>query len=157
MNIRIITVGKLKEVYLKDAINEYSKRISKYASLTIEELQEEKITIENDSYCEISKSKEGERILSRLTNKDFVCLLDLRGQSIDSISFAEKLDNWSSLGKNIVFIIGGSYGVSDEVYSRADYKLAFSKLTFPHQLFRVMLLEQIYRGFKINHNEKYHK
>jgi len=157
MNITITSVGKIKEQYLKDAIDEYSKRLSKYCSLSFKELNEEKINEENLSLIEVAKLKEGERILSSLNNKDYVVLLDLKGKELSSIELAKIMQDKEDEGKNITFIIGGSYGVSEDVRKRANCMIAFSKLTFPHQLFRVILLEQVYRGFKINHNEKYHK
>lgn len=157
MVIRIIAVGKIKELYLKEAIDEYSKRLGKYTKLEIEEVLEEKIPNETEAYLEIAKSKEGERILKKIKEGDYIFLLDLRGEAIDSVAFASLLDKAFLKSATIDFVIGGSYGVSDEVYKKADKVLSFSKLTFPHQLFRVVLLEQIYRGFKILSNEKYHK
>lgn len=157
MNLKLICIGKVKEAFFKDAIEEYSKRLSKYCVLNILELPEEKISIENDAYCEISKQKESIRILSKIDNKDYVILFDINGESMDSINFARKIQCLKDEGRNIAFVIGGSYGVDENVKARANYKLSFSKMTFPHQLFRIIALEQIYRAFKINSNEKYHK
>lgn len=147
--IKIICVGKIKENFFKDAINEYLKRLSKYTKLEIIELVDE-------STGDII-SKEGIKILEKIKDDDYPILLDINGEMIDSLSFANKLDKLTSEYKNIVFIIGGSYGVSRDVKNRAKMLLSFSKLTFPHQLFRVVLLEQIYRAYKINSNEAYHK
>lgn len=147
--IKIICVGKIKEKFFKDAINEYLKRLSKYTKLEIIELVDE-------STGDII-SKEGIKILEKIKDDDYPILLDINGEMIDSLSFANKLDKLTSEYKNIVFIIGGSYGVSRDVKNRAKMLLSFSKLTFPHQLFRVVLLEQIYRAYKINSNEAYHK
>ncbi|MFR5266399.1 23S rRNA (pseudouridine(1915)-N(3))-methyltransferase RlmH [Clostridium sp.] len=159
MNITIVSVGKLKEKYLKDAINEYSKRLTRYCKLNIIELPDEK-TPDNASEKEelLIKEKEGQLILSKIKENSYVIAMDLKGKEITSEEFSKHLDNCSVLGNsNIVFVIGGSLGLSQEVIKRANYKLCFSKMTFPHQLFRVMLLEQIYRAFRISNNEPYHK
>lgn len=150
--IKIICVGKIKENYLKDAIEEYKKRLSKYTKLEIIEIPDEGLT-------EPIKSMkiEGEKILKNINEKDFVVTLEINGKNIDSIELAELIDKKLIEYSNITFIIGGSYGISDEVKSISNYRLSFSKMTFPHQLFRVLLLEQIYRAFKINNNESYHK
>lgn len=157
MNIKLICIGKIKESFYREAVEEYAKRLSKYCVLDILELPEEKISIENDAYCEISKQKESARILSKIDNKDYAILFDIYGESLNSVEFAKKMQTFKDEGKNITFIIGGSYGVDEQVKKRANYRLSFSKMTFPHQLFRVVALEQIYRSFKINNNEKYHK
>lgn len=159
MNITLITVGKLKEKYLKDAIAEYSKRLNRYCKLDIIELQDEK-TPENASSKEetLIKEKEGEKILSAIKDNMYVVALDLNGRMLSSEEFSTFIDDLGLKGSsNIAFVIGGSLGLSKEVLDRADYKLCFSKMTFPHQLFRVMLLEQIYRGFRISRGEPYHK
>ncbi|MGL5616303.1 MAG: 23S rRNA (pseudouridine(1915)-N(3))-methyltransferase RlmH [Sarcina sp.] len=159
MNITVISVGKLKEKYLKDAINEYSKRLTRYCKLTIVELPDEK-TPDNASEKEelIIKEKEGQLILSKIKENAYVIAMDLGGKEITSEQFSREIENCAVTGNsNIVFLIGGSLGLSDEVKKRANYKLCFSKMTFPHQLFRVMLLEQIYRAFRISNNEPYHK
>lgn len=159
MNISIIAVGKLKEKYLKMAVDEYSKRLSRYAKLEIIELQDEK-TPDNASIKEEIqiKGKEGNAILSKIKDNAYVIAMDLNGKQLTSVEFSSFISNCTVMGNsNIVFVIGGSLGLSEEVIKRADYKLCFSKMTFPHQLFRVMLLEQIYRGFRIMNNEPYHK
>jgi 23S rRNA (pseudouridine1915-N3)-methyltransferase len=159
MNISIITVGKLKEKYLKLAIDEYSKRLSRYCKLDIIELQDEK-TPDNasDKEEEQIREKEGKLILSKIKDNTYVVAMDLKGNSLSSEEFSQFISNCGVMGNsNITFIIGGSLGLSEEVRSRANYKLCFSKMTFPHQLFRVMLLEQIYRGFRIMKGEPYHK
>lgn len=159
MNISVITVGKLKEKYLKLAIDEYSKRLSRYCKLDIIELQDEK-TPDNasDKEEEQIRNKEGKLILSRLKENTYVVAMDLKGNHLTSEGFSDFIGNCGVMGNsNIAFIIGGSLGISEEVRARANYKLCFSKMTFPHQLFRVMLLEQIYRGFRIMNGEPYHK
>ena len=145
MNISIIAVGKLKEKYLKMAVDEYSKRLSRYAKLEIIELQDEK-TPDNASIKEEIqiKEKEGNAILSKIKDNAYVIAMDLNGKQLTSVEFSSFISNCTVMGNsNIVFVIGGSLGLSEEVIKRADYKLCFSKMTFPHQLFRVMLLEQI--------------
>ena len=159
MNITLVTVGKLKEKYLKQAIDEYSKRLGRYCKLDIIELADEK-TPDNASEREEQqiKEKEGRAILSKIKDTSYVVAMDLNGKQITSEEFSGFIERCGVTGNsNIVFVIGGSLGLSDEVKKRADYKLCFSKMTFPHQLFRVMLLEQIYRGFRIINNEPYHK
>lgn len=159
MNIKIITVGKLKEKYLKEAVIEYMKRLTAYAKVEIIELVDEKET-ENSSLkdIELIKIKEGKRILDKIKERDYLILLDVEGKQISSEDLANKLEDLSLQGKsNLTFIIGGSNGVSEEIKNKSDFKLSFSKMTFPHQLMRVILLEQIYRGFKINKGEPYHK
>ncbi len=159
MNISVIAVGKLKEKYLKQAIDEYSKRLSRYCKLDIIELPDEK-TPDNasDKEEEQIRDKEGKLILSKIRDNAYVVAMDLKGKELSSEEFAKFISNCGVMGNsNIVFVIGGSLGLSDEVRKRANYKLCFSKMTFPHQLFRVMLLEQVYRGFRINNNEPYHK
>ena len=148
--MKIICVGKVKEKFFVDAMNEYSKRISKYTKLEIIEIPDES----NES---IAMKKEGEKILSKIKDNDYVVILEIEGNFLTSLEFAKKIDNNFNSNKNLTFVIGGSYGLDESVKSRSDYKLSFSKFTFPHQLFRVILLEQIYRAYKINHNENYHK
>ena len=157
MNIKFIVVGNLKEKYWKDACDEYLKRLTKYASIELIEIKEESINVENQSNILISKTQEGKRILDKITSKDYVILLDINSNQLDSISLSNKLKEISDNNSRIAFVIGGSYGVSEDIYKRANYKLSFSKLTFPHQMARVMLLEQVYRCFKILNNERYHK
>ncbi len=159
MNISIIAVGRLKEKYLKEAISEYSKRLGRYCKFEIIELQDEK-TPDNASEREeeLIKEKEGKSILSKIKDNAYVIAMDLNGKQLTSVEFAKFISDCGIKGNsNLVFVIGGSLGLSQEVIKRADYKLCFSKMTFPHQLFRVMLLEQIYRGYRINNNEPYHK
>lgn len=159
MNIALITVGKIKEKYLKSAIDEYSKRLSRYCKLNIIEVADEK-TPDNASLKEeaMIKQKEGEAILKKIRDNMFVIALDLKGNMITSEEFSSYIDELTVKGNsNITFIIGGSLGISNDVLKRVNYKLCFSKMTFPHQLFRVMLLEQIYRGFRISCGEPYHK
>lgn len=159
MNITIIAVGKLKEKYIKDAVGEYSKRLSRYCKLNIVEVQYEK-TPDNASESEenIIKEKEGRRILKYINDNMYLVALDLKGSMMISEQFSKFIGNLALSGKShIAFIIGGSLGISSEILKRAHYKLCFSKMTFPHQLFRIMLLEQIYRGFRIMKGEPYHK
>ncbi len=159
MNIKIIAVGKLKEKYLKDAVNEYVKRLSAYAKVEIIKIADEKEPDNaSDKDIEIIKNKEGNKILDKIKEREYVILLDVEGKLISSEDLAGKLAELSLSGdSNLVFVIGGSNGVSEDVRKKANFKLSFSKMTFPHQLMRVILLEQIYRGFKINRGEAYHK
>lgn len=158
LKINIICVGKIKEQYLKDAINEYSKRLSKYCNLNILELQDKKIpeksnvTIENQI-----KETESNDILLHLPKDSFNICLDLKGKEYSSIEFAKLLNEISLINSTITFIIGGSLGFNNTVINSCKGSVCFSKMTFPHQLIRVFLLEQIYRAFKINNNETYHK
>ncbi|WP_125154146.1 23S rRNA (pseudouridine(1915)-N(3))-methyltransferase RlmH [Clostridium rectalis] len=159
MNISIICVGKLKEKYLKQAIDEYSKRLSRYCKLEIIELPDEK-TPDNASYKEELqiKDKEGNMILNKIKNNSYVIAMDLSGKELNSEEFSGFISNLGIIGEsNLFFVIGGSLGLSQQVIKRANYKICSSKMTFPHQLFRVMLLEQIYRAFKIMKGEPYHK
>lgn len=149
--IKIICIGKIKEDYLKAAITEYLKRLSKYTKIEIIELPDE-----NTKEIEQCKELEGEKILKQLKERDYVITLEIEGNSLSSTEFAYKIEQAESKG-NIVFIIGGSYGLSNKVKTRSNQKISFSKMTFPHQLFRVLLLEQIYRSYKIRNNESYHK
>lgn len=159
MNITIIAVGKLKEKYLKLAIDEYVKRLGRYCKVNILELPDEK-TPDNASEKDelLIKESEGKLILSKIKERSYVIALDLNGKQLSSEEFARFIHiNGVQGNSNIVFVIGGSLGLSIDVLNRADYKLCFSKMTFPHQLFRVMLLEQVYRGFRIVNGEPYHK
>ena len=158
MNISIIAVGKLKEKYLKEAISEYSKRLGRYCKFEIIELQDEK-TPDNASEREeeLIKEKEGKSILSKIKDNAYVIAMDLNGKQLTSVEFAKFISDCGIKGNsNLVFVIGGSLGLSQEVIKRADYKLCFSKMTFPFQLVWVMLLEQIYRGYRIYNNEPFH-
>ena len=159
MKIAIVCVGKIKEKFFTDAIGEYSKRLSKYCNLEIYEVADEK-TLDNasDHEAELIKEKEGERILKFIGDRDYVVALAIEGKQLSSVELADYMEKLSVDGiSSIVFVIGGSLGLSQKVLSRADYKLSFSKMTFPHQLMRVVLLEQIYRSFRIIKNEPYHK
>jgi 23S rRNA (pseudouridine1915-N3)-methyltransferase len=159
MNISIISVGKLKEKYLKLGIEEFSKRLSKYCKLDLIELEDEKCP-ENlsEKDMEIVKNKEGQRILSKIKNNSHVIALAIDGKNLSSEELADTISKLAVRGNShITFIIGGSLGLSNEVLKRADYKLSFSKMTFPHQLMKLILLEQVYRSFRINNNEPYHK
>ena len=150
--IKIITVGSIKEQYLKDAIEEYQKRIQKYSNIEIIEVKEEGIVEE-----EKAKKLEAEKILKQIKEKEYVITLAIEGKMLSSLEFASKMNDIMIENSNITFVIGGSYGLEDSIKERSNFHLSFSNMTFPHQLFRVLLLEQIYRTFKINHNESYHK
>lgn len=159
MKITIITVGKLKEKYLKDAIAEYSKRLSKYCKLEIIEVADEK-TPDNasDTMENAIRDKEADRILKYLKDDAYVITLEIGGKMLSSEEFADKINNLGIQGKShIMFIIGGSIGLGKAVMEKSDYALSFSKMTFPHQLMRVILLEQIYRGYRIIMGQPYHK
>lgn len=159
MNITVISVGKLKEKYLKEAIQEYSTRLTKYCKLDIIEVPDEKAP-ENMSAAEedIVKLKEGQNILKNIKDDTYVIALAIQGKQLSSEKFSELISDLGLRGKsNIAFVIGGSLGLSEEVLKRADYHLSFSAMTFPHQLMRVILLEQVYRGFRITRGEPYHK
>ena len=150
--IKIISVGKLKEKYLVDAVEEYKKRLSKYTKLEIIEVLDE-----NFDDIEKAKEKESIKISKYIDDKDYVVALDIKGDELSSVELSQKIESIFNINSNIDFVIGGSYGLSKNIINRANYKLSFSKLTFPHQLFRVILLEQLYRSFKIINNESYHK
>ncbi|MFE8701995.1 23S rRNA (pseudouridine(1915)-N(3))-methyltransferase RlmH [Cytobacillus sp. FJAT-54145] len=159
MNISLITVGKLKEKYLKQGIDEYLKRLSGYAKVEVLEVADEKAPEQlSDLEMEQVKGKEGERILSKISPDTYVIALAIDGKQKSSEELADSIDKLATYGKSkIAFVIGGSLGLSDEVLKRADEKLSFSKMTFPHQLMKLILLEQIYRAFRINRGEPYHK
>lgn len=159
MNITVIAVGKLKEKYLKEAVSEYSKRLSKYCDIKNIEVSDEKAP-ESMSKAEETavRYREGQGILKNIKNDAYVIALDIQGKMLCSEAFAGFIADLGIRGRsNITFVIGGSLGLSSEVLTRADYKLSFSPMTFPHQLMRVILLEQIYRGFRIIKGEPYHK
>ena len=159
MNIQIICIGKLKEKYWSEAIAEYSKRLSRFCSLEIIELKEARLP-DKASHAEEEavKTEGGRSILKAIKEGTYVITLEILGKQLTSPELAAKIENLSLEGKsNIAFVIGGSLGLSEEVSKRANFKLSFSKMTFPHQMMRVILLEQIYRSFKINRNETYHK
>lgn len=159
MRITLICVGKLKEKYLTMAVEEYSKRLSRYCNLTILELADEKTPDSAGEALEDAiKKKEGERILKSIKEDAYCIALAIKGDMLSSEELADKIETLGVMGSShICFIIGGSLGLSDEVLNRADYRLSFSKMTFPHQLMRIILLEQIYRAYRINTNQPYHK
>jgi 23S rRNA (pseudouridine1915-N3)-methyltransferase len=151
--IKIICVGKIKEKYWRDAISEYTKRLLKYTKLEI-------VEVEDDGSDDMTRSlnNEKERILKNIKAHDYVVVLDIDGISYDSVSLSKKIETLLVEGhSDITFVIGGSYGIHEDIKTKADLRLSFSRLTFPHQMFRVVLLEQIYRCFKISSNESYHK
>lgn len=150
--IKILCVGKIKEKFFKDAISEYSKRLSKYTNLQIIEVDD----INSDNINTIL-DKEKDLIIKHISSKDYVITLEIEGKQLSSLELSKKIEELQIYNPSIVFIIGGSYGLHQQIKDRADYKLSFSKLTFPHQLFRIILLEQIYRAYKIINNESYHK
>jgi 23S rRNA (pseudouridine1915-N3)-methyltransferase len=159
MKISIVSVGKVKEKFFIDAINEYKKRLSKFCTI-IEEIVQDERADENFSVKEIEQVKfvEGQKILKKIKDSSYAIVLCIEGNQLSSTDLADKISTLAINGNSdICFIIGGSNGLSDEVINRADMKLSFSKMTFPHQLFKVLLFEQIYRAFKINANESYHK
>ena len=149
--IKIVCIGKIKENFYKDAINEYKKRISKYTNIEIIQLDDYSFDIKKSMLLEYNS------IIKVLNKNDYNILFDIKGVELDSVSFAKKINDRLIENSNITFIIGGSNGVLDELREKVDFCLSFSKMTFPHQLFRVILLEQIYRAYKINNNEEYHK
>lgn len=150
--IKIICVGKIKEKFYRDGINEYLKRLSKYTKIEIVEVEDY-----NDNNKNIVLEKEKDLILKKINSKDYIITMEIEGNLIDSVTLANKIDNILINNSNITFVIGGSYGIHQDIKNISNYKLSFSKLTFPHQLFRLILLEQIYRSFKIIKNETYHK
>ena len=158
LTINILCVGKIKENYLKDAISEYTKRLSKYCKLEITELPDEKIPEKLSDKTAINiKEKESDNIISHIKKDSFVICLDLKGKELSSEEFSKQIDDLSLTTSHITFIIGGSLGLTEKILSLSDYKICFSKMTFPHQLIRLFLLEQIFRGFKISNNETYHR
>ena len=159
LNINILCVGKIIENYLKEAINEYSKRLSKYCNLNIIELPDEKLPNNlNDSLIKQIKSKESNNILSHIEKGSYVLALDLKGKQYSSEEFSQKITNISlNSSSNITFVIGGTLGLDENVLKNSNELICFSKMTFPHQLIRIFLLEQIFRAFKISNNETYHR
>ena len=153
--IKILACGKVKDQSLKSLINEYVKRIKHYHNIEIIDTNDQKI-VANDSYKHI-KDLEAKDLLAKIKDSDFVVVLDLKGRELDSIELSNMIDRWLSNGRDIIFVIGGSLGLGEEVLKRADYHLCLSKLTFLHQMSKLILLEQIYRSFKILHHETYHK
>ena len=150
--IKIITVGQIKEKYLQDAIKEYKKRLSKYTNIEVIEVKDEGLVEEVKAI-----KLEAEKIKKHINDRDYIVTLEIEGKQMTSVEFAIKIDNILIENSNVDFIIGGSYGLSDDIKNMSRLHLSFSKMTFPHQLFRVLLLEQIYRAYKINNNESYHK
>ena len=158
LTIKLVVVGKLKEKFHKDEINEYLKRLSRYSKVNIIEVEEEKIK-DNSSLKEneIILTKEGNNVLKQIKENEFVFLLDLHGKEISSEEFAAKINKLSLDYSTVTFVIGGSLGVSEDLRKRSNFKLKLSPMTFTHQMTRIIILEQIYRSFKINNNETYHK
>ena len=157
VHINIVCVGKIKEKFFRDAIEEYSKRLSRFCSLTITEVADEKIPEKsNENIEEAIKQKEGINILNHIKKDSYVICLDLKGKQY-SVQFSQEIEKISNLNSNITFVIGGSLGLSKDVLNRSNKQVCFSKMTFPHQLIRIFLVEQIYRAFKIANNETYHK
>ena len=158
MNVRVVCVGKLKERFFEDACAEFGKRLTRYCSLEIAEVADEKAPESLHPADEaLVKEKEGKRILKNIGPKDFVVALAIDGKQMTSEAFAAYLAERETEARPLTFVIGGSLGLSDEVYARANARLSFSKMTFPHRIARLLLLEQLYRGFKINAHEAYHK
>lgn len=159
MKITVVAVGKIKEKYFTGAIEEYAKRLGRYCKLELVEVADEKTPDGAGNALELQiKEKEGERILQKIPDSAYVIALAIDGKMLDSEELAEQMERWNVSGiSHMVFVIGGSLGLAPAVMKRADYKLSFSKMTFPHQLMRVILLEQIYRSFRIRNHEPYHK
>lgn len=159
MEIRILSVGKIKERYLNDAISEYAKRLSRYCKLTFIQVADEKTPDKaSEALNRQIKETEGQRLLKNIREQDYVIALAIEGKMPDSVELSEKIQKLGVSGKSsLVFLIGGSLGLSADVLSRANEKISFSRMTFPHQLMQVILLEQIYRSYRIMNNEPYHK
>ncbi len=159
MKLTILCVGKLKEKFMRDAVAEYEKRLTRYVKLDVVEVADEKTPDgASEKEEERIREKEGERLLRQIKEDDHVVALAISGKQYDSLAFARRLDGFALCGRSrVVFVIGGSLGLSEQVLARADEELSFSKMTFPHQLMRVILLEQIYRGYRIIRGEPYHK
>lgn len=159
MEIKILSVGKIKEKYLNDGIQEYAKRLSRYCKLTFIQTPDEKTPDKaSDALNEQIKNTEGERLLKHIREQDYVIALAIDGKMLDSVQLSSMIGRLGVEGKSSVcMVIGGSLGLSDSVLKRADFKLSFSKMTFPHQLMQMILLEQIYRSYRILNGEPYHK
>jgi len=159
MKVTILTVGKIKDKYLQLGIEEFTKRLSRFCKLEFIEIKDEAIAEKaSEKDLEIIREKEANAILMKLPESAFTIIMDINGQQLSSTELAKKINDITTYGSShLVFIIGGSVGLADCVKSKADLKLSFSKMTFPHQLFKLMLMEQLYRSFKINANESYHK
>lgn len=159
MYITLLCVGKIKEKYWQGAIDEYSKRLTKYHQFKIVAVADEKDPAQDsDKAITALKNKEGERLLKHIRDDDFVVTLEILGKELDTLALADTLRRWETAGHtHLVFVIGGSYGLGDDVLHRSNFALSFSKLTFPHQLMRVLFCEQLYRCARINSGQKYHK
>ena len=159
MEIRIVTVGKIKEKYLSAGIAEYAKRLSRYCKLTFCQVADEKTPDKaSEAVNEQIKETEGERLMKHIREQDYVIALAIDGKMLDSVEMSDKIEKLGISGvSSIAFVIGGSLGLSGKVLQRADFKLSFSKMTFPHQLMQMILLEQIYRSYRIMNHEPYHK
>ncbi|MGY3783667.1 23S rRNA (pseudouridine(1915)-N(3))-methyltransferase RlmH [Gemella taiwanensis] len=158
MKVTLICVGKVKEKFYRDAIKEYEKRLGAYIKLNTIEISDEKVKVENDSEIALAMEKEGNSILSKIKDNQYVITLEILGKNLSSEEFASKIDNLMLTSKSdVVLVIGGSYGLSDSVKKRSDFALSFSRMTFPHQMMRVILLEQVYRAYRIITGASYHK
>ena len=158
MKVTLICVGKVKEKFYRDAIKEYEKRLGAYIKLNTIEISDEKVKVENDSEISLAMEKEGNNILSKIKDNQYVITLEILGKNLSSEEFASKIDNLMLTGKSdVTLVIGGSYGLSDSVKKRSDFALSFSRMTFPHQMMRVVLLEQVYRAYRIITGASYHK
>ena len=158
MKVTLICVGKVKEKFYRDAIKEYEKRLGAYIKLNTIEISDEKVKVENDSEIGLAMEKEGNNILSKIKDNQYVITLEILGKNLSSEEFASKIDNLMLTGKSdMALVIGGSYGLSDSVKKRSDFALSFSRMTFPHQMMRVVLLEQVYRAYRIITGASYHK
>ena len=158
MKVTLICVGKDKEKFYRDAIKEYEKRLGAYIKLNTIEISDEKVKVENDSEIALAMEKEGNNILSKIKDNQYVITLEILGKNLSSEEFASKIDNLMLTGKSdVTLVIGGSYGLSDSVKKRSDFALSFSRMTFPHQMMRVVLLEQVYRAYRIITGASYHK
>ena len=158
MKVTLICVGKVKEKFYRDAIKEYEKRLGAYIKLNTIEISDEKVKVENDSEIALAMEKEGNNIFSKIKDNQYVITLEILGKNLSSEEFASKIDNLMLTGKSdVALVIGGSYGLSDSVKKRSDFALSFSRMTFPHQMMRVVLLEQVYRAYRIIIGASYHK
>ena len=158
MKVTLICVGKVKEKFYRDAIKEYEKRLGAYIKLNTIEISDEKVKVENDSEIALAMEKEGNNILSKIKDNQYVITLEILGKNLSSEEFASKIDNLMLTGKSdVALVIGGSYGLSDSVKKRSDFALSFSRMTLPHQMMRVVLLEQVYRAYRIIIGASYHK
>jgi 23S rRNA (pseudouridine1915-N3)-methyltransferase len=157
VNVKIVAVGKIKESFHREEINELVKRLSRYCKLSIIEVDEYKLKDDSDKMVELTLIKEGEALLKQIKSDEYVFLLDLHGNEMSSEKLSLEMDKLISSGKNITFVIGGSYGLSSSVRERSNVRLKISPMTFTHQMCRIIILEQIYRSFKIINKESYHK